>query len=75
MSGLGEAFLALKNVMLLQDRVERLQKEIERQAGDQKELNAALATIDRRVVRIEALIEFTRGSGEPDSALRIKGDR
>ena len=64
MSGIGEAFLALKNVMLLHERVEGLQRELERFAGDQKDLNAAVSGIDKRVVRIEALIEFgSRGGG------------
>ena len=65
MSGLGEAFLALKNVMLLQDRVERLQKELEQQAVGQKDLNAAVTDIDKRVVRIEALIEYSARGGAP----------
>ncbi len=62
MSGVGEAFLALKNVMLLHDRVETLQKELERLAIEQREVNASVTDIDKRVVRIEALIEFSRGA-------------
>jgi uncharacterized small protein (DUF1192 family) len=63
MTGLSEAFLALKNVMLLHERVEGLQRELERLTNDQKALNAAVTGIDRRVIRIEALIEYAaRGS-------------
>lgn len=63
MSGLGEAFLALKNVMLLQERVEALQKELERLATQQRDINASVGDIDKRVVRIEALIEFSSRAG------------
>ncbi|CAN5222807.1 hypothetical protein BH10PSE12_BH10PSE12_21610 [soil metagenome] len=57
MSGLGEAFLALKNVMLLHERVERLQKEIEGLAGNQKDMNRAVTDIDKRLARLEGFIE------------------
>ncbi|MBB4153767.1 hypothetical protein GGQ80_001673 [Sphingomonas jinjuensis] len=45
--------------MLLHERVEALQKELERMAADQKQINLSVIDIDRRVVRIEALIEFS----------------
>jgi predicted nucleic acid-binding Zn-ribbon protein len=65
-SGLGEAFAALKNVMLLHERVEDVQKELERLAGEQKELNRAVVDIDKRVIRIETMIEMsTRRTEQP----------
>ncbi len=57
MSGLGEAFVALKNVMLLHERVERLQKELEGLARNQGELGGAVANIDKRLARLEGFIE------------------
>lgn len=57
MSGLGEAFVALKNVMLLHERVERLQKELEGLARNQSELGSAVTGIDKRLARLEGFIE------------------
>lgn len=57
MSAVGDAFVALKNVMLLHDRVERLQKELEGLARTQDELGSAVLNIDRRVARLEGFIE------------------
>lgn len=57
MSGFGDAFAALKNVMLLHERVERVQKDVERFSGDLKDSNRWVADIDRRVARIEGVME------------------
>jgi hypothetical protein len=69
MSGLGEAFLALKNVMLLHERVEGVQKEQERLAAEQKLLNAAVLEIDRRLARLEGMIEGLAMAGRGRRAL------
>lgn len=66
MSGLGDAFAALKNVMLLHERMERVQKDVERFSGDLKDTNRWVADIDRRVAHIEGVMEgFARGSMAP----------
>ncbi|HEX6741523.1 MAG TPA: hypothetical protein VF079_07000 [Sphingomicrobium sp.] len=57
MSGLGDALAALKNVMLLYDRMERVQKDVERLTGDLRDTNKWIAEIDRRVARIEGVME------------------
>lgn len=57
MSGLGEAFLALKNVVLLHERMAQLQKEMEELARTQNELGSAVSAIDRRLARLEGFIE------------------
>ncbi len=72
MSGLGEAFLALKNVMLLHERVERLQKEIEGMAGNQREMNRAVTDIDKRLARLEGFVEGAVAGTRPTPP-RIEG--
>lgn len=57
MSGVGEAFLALKNVMLLHERMGHLQKELEELARAQSEMGASVRAIDRRLARLEGFIE------------------
>lgn len=74
MSGLGEAFLALKNVMLLHERVEALQKELEGLATGQKDLNRSVTDIDRRLARLEGFIEgAAAASRRVGDAPRIEG--
>jgi len=66
MSGLGDAFAALKNVMLLHERMERVQKDVERFTGDLRDTNRWVADIDRRVARIEGVMEgYQRASTPP----------
>lgn len=63
MSSVGDAFAALKNVMLLHERMERVQKDVERLTDDLKDTNRWTAEIDRRVARIEGVMEgFQRAS-------------
>jgi hypothetical protein len=62
-SSVGDAFAALKNVMLLHERMERVQKDVERLTDDLKDTNRWTAEIDRRVARIEGVMEgFQRAS-------------
>jgi hypothetical protein len=62
-SGIGDAFAALKNVMLLHERMEGVQKDVERLTGDARDTNKWVAEIDRRVARIEGVMEgFQRAS-------------
>jgi hypothetical protein len=56
-SGWSDALAALKNVMLLHERLEGLQKDVERLAGDVRDLNRYAVEIDKRVVRIEGVME------------------
>jgi len=56
-SSLGDAFAALKNVMLLHERMEGVQKDVERLSRDLRDSNKWTAEIDRRVARIEGVME------------------
>ncbi|VVT06844.1 conserved hypothetical protein [Sphingomonas sp. EC-HK361] len=63
MSTLGDALAALKNIVLLQERLEGVQRDISRISADVKGVNEYVQTIDKRVIRIETMIEMSRGSG------------
>jgi predicted nuclease with TOPRIM domain len=72
LSALGDAFTALKNTMLLQERIESLRGDMSRNADDLRTLTEKVLTLDKRVVRIETMIEMitARGSLPP----RIEGN-
>ena len=59
MSALGDAFAAIKNVMLLQERVEGVQGDVQRLNVDVRGLNEYVVAVDKRVIRIETMIEMT----------------
>lgn len=71
MSALGEAIKTIQSVLQLQVRVEQLEKSADKIAGDVKNLASDLYSVDKRVLRIETMIEMTtaRGSKPP----RIEG--
>lgn len=71
MSSLGDAFAALKNVMLLHERIEAVQKDVERLTDDVRGLNKYAVEIDRRVARIEGVMEgYGRAAQNPPSRQR-----
>ena len=63
MSAAGDAYNALKNVMLMQERVDGLRSDISRTADDLRSLTEKVFEIDKRVVRIETMIEMTAPRG------------
>ena len=66
MSALGDAFAAIKNVMLLQERVEGVQRDVQRLNADVRGLTEYVVAVDKRVIRIETMIEMNqRQSGAP----------
>ena len=69
MSAASDALTALKNVVLLQERLAVLQRELDRVGGDIGGLSSHCASLDKRLVRIETMIEMTRArrSGAPQS--------
>ncbi|MCA1653973.1 MAG: hypothetical protein ABR588_02230 [Sphingomicrobium sp.] len=69
MSGVGDALAALKNVILLHERLDGVKANNELLGGDLRALTAKVASLSERVVRIETMIEMTRGGGLP----RIEG--
>jgi hypothetical protein len=66
MSALSDAFTAIKSVMLLQERVEGVQRDVERLNADVRGLNDYVVAVDKRVIRIETMIEMSgRAGGQP----------
>jgi len=70
MSTLSDALAALKNVVLMQERLDEMRKDLGDLSGKVDRLNDAVVDIDKRVVRIETMVEMsTRGRGQD----RIEG--
>lgn len=59
MTAMGDAFSALKSVMLMQERLDAMRVELSRVSEDLRGLNAYILSVDKRVVRIETLIEIS----------------
>ena len=57
MSGLGEAFAALKNIALLHERVANLRTDVETLNSAVSGLREYAVAIDNRVARLEGFIE------------------
>ena len=71
MSSVSDAFAALKNVMLMQERIDGLRNDITKNTGDLNRLTDRVFDLDKRVVRIETMIEMTeRQATQPP---RIEG--
>ena len=73
MSTLGDALKGLKQVLLLQEQVGHLERGAERQRDEIKALGRDLIGIDKRVVRIETMIEFATARGAPPANPAIEG--
>ena len=71
MSALSDALAALKNIVLIQERLEVVRREQTELAGTVDKLDDRVFEIDKRVVRIETMIELSRGRGPNHS--RIEG--
>jgi hypothetical protein len=59
MSTLGDAVSAIKAVLLMQNNIERLEREVERQGQDIAGLREAMGLINNRLIRIETMIEMS----------------
>jgi len=59
MSTVGDILKSVREVLLLQSQVEGLEEEIGEQNEELKRLSRDLIGLDKRVVRIETLIEFS----------------
>ena len=57
MAAFGAAMNAVRDIMLMQARLDLLQGKVEEQSGNQKALAASVVEIDRRLARVEGLIE------------------
>ena len=70
MSAVGDALAGIKQLLTLQLQVETLTTNATRQSDDLRRVSDSLAALDRRVVRIETMIEMTgRQAAQP----RIEG--
>ena len=71
MSALSDALAALKNVVLIQERLDVVRREVIDLAGMVDKLDDRVIEIDKRVVRIETMIELS-SRRSPDQP-RIEG--
>jgi len=70
-SALGDALTALKSVVLMQERLDVMRQEQARIAEDVRGLNDYVLSVDKRVVRIETMIEMTGRAALPP---RLEGN-
>jgi translation initiation factor 2 alpha subunit (eIF-2alpha) len=70
-SAFGDAYKAIESVILLRSRVEGLEKSLENIVDEIKEQGRDMLDHERRLIRIETMIEMTgrRGPEQP----RIEG--
>ncbi len=61
MSAMGDAIVAIRNVMLMQERLDVLTRKVDRLADDVGDTNDYVLSVDKRVIRIETMIEMGRG--------------
>ncbi len=73
MSALGEALKGIKQLLLIQKQVEDLEQASEIQAAALRELGRDVIAIDRRVARIEGVMEgYGRAAAQAGPAPRQK---
>ncbi len=58
MSAMGDAFAALKNVVLIQDRVDRMQSDLGTMAKDLGKLKDFVHQVDKRLYAIERIVDL-----------------
>ncbi len=69
MSAFGDAYKAIESVILLRSRVETLERSLDRVIDDIKQDGRDLLDHERRLIRIETMIEMTgRSGGQPKIA-------
>ena len=69
MSLFGDVASALKNVVLMQANLERLERGAERQDQDIAGLREAMARLSERLVRIETIVDEARADARNRRAL------
>ena len=69
MSGLGEAFAALKNIALLHERVAVLRHDVEALNGNVSGLRDYAVSIDNRLARLEGFIQGAAAAGGTQARL------
>ncbi len=63
MSTIGDALAALKSVVLMQERLDVMRAEQQRLADDVGGLNAYVTAVDKRLIRIETMVEMSQARG------------
>jgi hypothetical protein len=63
MSAFGDAYKAIESVILLRSRVENLERSIDKVADDVKQDGRDLLDHERRLIRIETMIEMSSRAG------------
>lgn len=58
MSALSDALAALKNVVLLQERLENVRADLSNTTGDLKSLTEKVVDVDKRLYAIERVIDL-----------------
>lgn len=65
MSAFSDAMAAVRNVILMQAKLERLESEVENLSDDLRGVKDYAVTLDRRIARIEGTIDgFGMAAGE-----------
>lgn len=65
MSAFGDAYKAIESVILLRSRVENLEKSLDKLIDDVKQDGRDLLDHERRLIRIETMIEMSGRAGGP----------
>lgn len=65
MSALGEALKGIKELLLLQSQVQNLERAVDGQNDAMKQLARDLIAVDRRVTRIEGVMEGVARASSP----------
>ena len=63
MSAFGDAYKAIESVILLRSRVENLERALDKVADDVKQDGRDLLDHERRLIRIETIIEMSGRAG------------
>ena len=71
MSALDRLLQAVRDVLRMQDKVESLAGAAKDLAGEVKDLNQEVRGLDRRLVRIETLVEVAKAQSKGDDTPRL----
>jgi len=69
LSSLGDALEALRSVILMQANIERVDEQVAKLADDMRGLRDYAVGIDKRLVRLETMVELTTGRRPPGRPL------
>ena len=69
MSAFGDAYRAIESVILLRSRVEGLEKSVQTLVDEIKEQGRDLLDHERRLIRIETMIEMSTGRSPRDPGI------